>query len=50
MYEERGLHSIPLGDKDKVVICPQREEDTSKVSNREIMFRSMPGDDDAIKY
>ena len=50
MYEEHGLYSIPLGDEDEVVIRPQREEDTRKVSNREIMLRSVLVDDDALKY
>lgn len=49
MDNERGLHSIPLGDKDQVVIRPQREKDTSEVLNCEIVFWSVLVDDDPFE-
>ena len=49
MYDERGLHSIALRDKDQVIMRPQREKDTSEAPNCEIMFRSVLVDDDTFE-
>jgi hypothetical protein len=37
-------------NKDQVVVGPQREEDTSKVANREVMFQSVLIDNNTLEY